>query len=865
MIIPHAPRASKTATPLQAQLKSWQRKKTRRRWITIATAIALGSLAVFCFNSWRGATPPRAALGRLAQQVLQWMDQMTKKKTAPLASPAPTPETSPAPTSEPAPISPAPLPEPEAIGWLLSHPDQWPKQLKLSTETEFPVVAGEKTVGRFKVPVGRTVEVLELTSTDLLVAFREGERRVRHSDTDLSAVAKNIMAKPASPNPHVMPNAAPDANPEPVSAPASPQENLGALIHRDKSGNIISVVFRVWAPHAKCVDVVGSFNRWKPGADKMVKAEYTGIWTKELPSARPGDEYMFLVNGEKERRDPRARQIAPGGKCVVYDSLRFDWGQTAAWKSPGLLEDLVIYQLHPGTFYDPDPSDGEPGTLFDAAGKLDHLRDLGVNCILLMPINEFSGKYSWGYNPSDLFAVERAYGGADALKTFVKEAHARGIAVHLDVVHNHYGPGELDLWQFDGYGGGESKAGIYFYEDGQKATTPWGPRPDFGRREVIDFIADQIRMWFDEYKIDGLRWDSTVNIRRYNEGADENPEGEGLLKSLSHMIRREYPGKLSIAEDSLGDERFDSSWEYDFHHAGADRESGVVPELTRTDGKPDAEDLANHIQSPLGLRRVIYTENHDETGRLNGHKRLISEADPTDPQSLSARRKSALGAVLTLTSPGVPLIFMGQEILEDREFHDSNPLDWQRGARAAQTFQLWHDLVRLRRNLDGRGAALTGTRIRVLEADRGKGLLVYRRYLPGQPDVDLVVVLNLFSEAMESRPVWFPRAGKWKALIDTDDRRYGGESGGALPQEFCTDKSQKITLKAAPYSAQIFTLSEASSPPGAVEETSRAAEELADAPPGPSQEPISVEESPRSGEERPAPAQQATEDGGADR
>jgi 1,4-alpha-glucan branching enzyme len=250
-----------------------------------------------------------------------------------------------------------------------------------------------------------------------------------------------------------------------------------------------------------------------------------------------------------------------------------------------------------------------------------------------MPVNEFAGRHSWGYNPSDLFAVESAYGGPEALKEFVKACHERGIAVHMDIVHNHYGPGDLDLWQFDGHGGGGNSAGIYFYEDNERGLTPWGPRPDFGRPEVIAFVEDQVRMWFDEYRIDGLRWDSTINIRAINDGAITNPEGERLLDRLARMIRTDYPDKISIAEDSVGDRRFDASWEYTFHTAGED---GVVPQLLReSDEAKRVGDVAQRVESELGFRRVIYTENHDETGRLNGqapHHHRSERRGPALPQ-----------------------------------------------------------------------------------------------------------------------------------------------------------------------------------------------------------------------------------------
>ena len=581
---------------------------------------------------------------------------------------------------------------------------------------------------------------------------------------------------------------------------------LGAMVEKSSSGSVTGTTFRVWAPNAKNVSVVGTFNDWKGGRNQLRQEGKSGIWSGDVSSAKPGDEYMYLINDELLRKDPRARQVTSSdGRGVIYDTEAFDWGEMADRQSTAALKDLVIYQLHPGTFHDPDPLDDQPGTLRDAIGKLDHLKEMGVNCILLMPVNEFAGRHSWGYNPSDQFAVESTYGGPDALKDFVKACHERGIAVHLDIVHNHYGPGDMSLWQFDGTSRGPDTGGIYFYED-ERGTTPWGPRPDFGKAEVRDFIADQVRMWFDEYKIDGLRWDSTINIRAYNNGADLNPEGEKLLHKLARMIRREYPGKVSIAEDSVGDPRFDSSWDYGWHHSG-DHQSGIVPQLIKsTDAAKQVGEIANRIPSELGFRRVIYTENHDETGRLNGNRRIITNVDENDPHSLVARRKNALAAVLTLTTPGVPLVFMGQELLEDKEFHDSNPLDWQRGDDAFHGFQLYKDLIHLRRNLNGNSAALTGTHARVVKTDEGDKIIAYRRYSPGRPQEDIYVVINFSGEPVKDYALVFPKAGQWNILLNTDDSKYGREFTGVTTETLRTDGSQKIAVSLAPYSAQIFGL-----------------------------------------------------------
>ncbi len=138
--------------------------------------------------------------------------------------------------------------------------------------------------------------------------------------------------------------------------------------------------------------------------------------------------------------------------------------------------------------------------------------ELGINAVEVMPVTEFPGDFSWGYNPAHPFAVESIYGGPDAFKRFVKAAHEHGIAVIVDVVYNHFGPSDLDLWQFDGWSENE-KGGIYFYND-RRSQTPWGEtRPDYGRGEVRQYLRDNALMWLEEYHADGLRWDMIPYIR----------------------------------------------------------------------------------------------------------------------------------------------------------------------------------------------------------------------------------------------------------------------------------------------------------------------------------------------------------------
>ncbi len=295
----------------------------------------------------------------------------------------------------------------------------------------------------------------------------------------------------------------------------------------------------MWAPHAQQVSVIGSFNDWDSDKHPM-QAEENGSWYTDIPVAGVGDQYKFLLTteqGEFKRIDPYAREVTNSvGNAIVHDPS-FDWAgddfQLASWN------EIVVYELHVGTFNEED--DAIPGKFATALARLGHLKKLGVNAIQIMPIAEFAGARSWGYNPSHIFSVETDYGGPAGLKLFVKRAHEHGMAVLLDVVYNHLGPSDLDLWQFDGWSE-NGRGGIYLYND-ERAHTPWGDtRPDYGRGEVRQYILDNARMWLEEYHVDGLRFDGTVYIRTPNgPGSADLPDGWSLLQAINSLGRSGIP------------------------------------------------------------------------------------------------------------------------------------------------------------------------------------------------------------------------------------------------------------------------------------------------------------------------------------
>ena len=580
----------------------------------------------------------------------------------------------------------------------------------------------------------------------------------------------------------------------PASA-QSPRPGFGARPHAD------GTTFRVWAPHASEMAVAGEFNAWH--AAPMVREPEGGTWSVDIPEARAGQRYKYLINGEVWKRDPRARQVAEADRDgIIYDPAAFDWG--AAPIPMPARNDLVLYQLHVGTFAGENP----PATLDDAIAHLDHVRDLGVNAIALMPVNEFPGKLSWGYNPSDLFAIEADYGGPDALKRFVRAAHERGLAVFMDVIHNHYGqvelePGqeELPLWRFDGWSTNEY-GGIYFYND-VRARTPWGAtRPDYGRPEVRAFIRDQIFMFADEYRIGGFRWDSVFNIIICEQGT--NLEGARMLADINQELAETHPHVVRTAEDHAFDHdmHFDNLW--DVSHRWALYRQLVAAE----DGERDMNEAAGTVAGGPGLNRILFTEAHDYIARSHDRSRVPAMIQPSDPDSLYARKLALLGAGMILTTPGIPQIFQGQEMNEIQAFHDDIPLRWERTNTCAGIVRAYADLIHLRRNLRGTTQGLKGAGVKVQLADNTNKVVVFTRWDAGE-DVDPVVVVANFSGTefgATNSIVPFPSAGTWNSHFNGDSKFYGADFGDVgLAQVEAVGEPPSAAVPLGRYSLQIFS------------------------------------------------------------
>jgi maltooligosyltrehalose trehalohydrolase len=374
------------------------------------------------------------------------------------------------------------------------------------------------------------------------------------------------------------------------------------------------VEFRVWAPNASTVSVrTGSETRLTPSANGIHEG---------LVEAAAGDDYVYVLDGEAWP-DPCSRWQPRGvrGASRIVDT-RFD---VAPGPRPS-LEELVVYELHVGTFT-------EEGTFDAAIPHLSGVAELGATAVELMPVATFPGERGWGYDGVYLSAPHPAYGGPEGLARLVDAAHRHGLAVILDVVYNHVGPGGEALATF----------GPYF----SQRPTPWGPAPDFSRPAVREWAIQNAELWTRDYGIDGLRVDAVFAID------DESP------RHVLAELRERIPDALLVAEQEVGNLRpieewgFDAQWADEFHHELhvllTGERDGYYARYGTLGG------LAAQLERRPANRLVYSSQNHDQVGN-----RALGERP--------ARDELELRAALLLFAPQVPLLFMGEEYGERSPF-----------------------------------------------------------------------------------------------------------------------------------------------------------------------------------------------------
>ena len=546
----------------------------------------------------------------------------------------------------------------------------------------------------------------------------------------------------------------------------------------------------VWAPRVRSLAVrVG-------GRTVPMEREDRGVWRVRVEGAAAGDDYLLVLDGERERPDPRSR-FQPHG--VHGPSRLVDLGPPPAPFAVPALKDLVFYELHCGTF--------TPEGTFDAAiGRLGHLAALGVNAVEVMPVAAFPGSRGWGYDGVDLYAVQAAYGGPAGFRRFVDACHQAGLAVVLDVVYNHLGPDGNHLAEF----------GPYFSD----ITTDWGPAVNLdgpGSDFVRGFVLDNAEQWVTGYGVDGLRLDAVQALF--------DRSSVHILEALATRVHAARPGSVVVAESDLHQPLLvtaygiDAAWADDLHHAlhvaltgetsgwyegfeGLDKvakalETGWVftgqynPHLDRRLGR-----------DPAGLggeRFVVCSQNHDQVGNRAFGERLASLAGPD---------LDAVAGVLVACSPFLPLLFQGQEWGETRPFlyfTDHGPglaeavregrraefaafdwgarvpdpndpatfqrskLDWDRAG--GPVLELWRTLLALRREVPALGNCRRD--LTTARADPERWLVVMER---GDPSGSRAVVVANLGQRSQQCPV---DTGKLRLRVTTRPCSPSGDLSGA--------------------------------------------------------------------------------------
>lgn len=577
------------------------------------------------------------------------------------------------------------------------------------------------------------------------------------------------------------------------------KKNLGAIVSH------AGVTFRVWAPFAKNVQLA---ERFYDETGHQMENEGDGYWSLHLPDAAAGFNYQYLIDtGEYvlRRNDPRARTLtASEGGMSVVTANDFDWGDDLFM--PISHNKLVIYELHVGTFDRKDAS--TPGTFYDVVERLDYLEELGINMIELMPVTSMTTSNGWGYNASHAYAIEPAYGGRHGLMTLVKEAHARGIGVMLDVVYNHYIT--TDLWQFDGWHEGDN-GGIYFYND-ERGFTPWGARPDYGRPEVRQYLLDNVAMWLSEYRLDGLRLDSTIYMRN-TEGRNDDPEHDipeawSLLGAMTELAHKINPGALMVAEDCSVNEYltkpvreggcgFNAQWGLNFPH-GIRAMSGL--------SVPFPVDFYSELLSKYNndaFQKIIFTDSHDTAA--NGQKRLNEEITPGNAESVEARQRTLLTSAITLTSPGIPLLLQGQEFMQEGDFSDWKELEWAKTEQFEGIVRAHTDLLRLRMNQDGKTLGLTAQNVSIFHRDDVNTVLGYHRWDSGLPGDNTAIIVNFSFRTFEGYAVTLPHPGTWHTRFNSSWKGYSPDFVEMPSTVHTTDDEGNVLVSLAPYGVLILS------------------------------------------------------------
>ena len=572
--------------------------------------------------------------------------------------------------------------------------------------------------------------------------------------------------------------------------------HLGALFIKHKINNTTSVdgvLFKVYAPHAHSVSVVGDFNQWDGRCNPMASAD-DGIWRLFVPGLTENTLYKYEIHDQQGnllplKADPFSRKHEqwPGLASIVQAEKAFIWSdqQWLAEREPNKQQPMSIYELHAGSWKKDD--NGEFKNYRKLADELiPYIIEMGFTHIELLPVSEHPLYESWGYQPLGMFAPTSRYGTPEDFKYLVDQCHQHNIGVILDWVPAHFPGDEHGLYRFDG-------TALYEYEDPQRGWHPdWKSWVyNYGSPWVQDFLISNALFWLDEYHIDALRVDAVASMlyldysRKHGEwtpnihGGNEHLEAVAFLQRLNTEVHHHFPGCMTIAEEStswpnvsrpaehkgLG---FDYKWNMGWMHDSL------------TYMKDDPIHRKYHHSGMTFSMVYAYTEDfvlplsHDEV--VHGKGTLLTRM-PGDDWQRFANLRAYFGFMYG--HPGKKLLFMGAELGTDREWNPGEALNWDvlesnplnRGVQ-----KLVQDLNAIYRQypaLYQQDYDRAGFHWVILDDHEQSVFAFCRTDSNSKP---IIVISNMTPAVRENYSVGVPQAGRWKEVINTDADVYGGSN-----------------------------------------------------------------------------------------
>ena len=597
--------------------------------------------------------------------------------------------------------------------------------------------------------------------------------------------------------------------------------------HQKERAGEMGVEFRVWAPHAAAISVVGDFNSWKPGSHPMKKVDDDSIWELFIPGIKEFDVYKYCVTTRGGdlvfKSDPYAfhTETRPSNGSKVYNIDNFVW-HDADWQASQKTKDAIngpmnIYEMHAGSW---KMQEGDkPYNYSELADLLiPYIQEMGYTHVELLPVMEYPFDGSWGYQVSGYFAPTSRYGTPKDFMAFVDKLHQAGIGVIMDWVPAHFPKDQFGLYMFDGEP---------CYEDPNPRRgehKEWGTMVfDFGRKEVESFLISSALFWLEQYHIDGLRVDAVASMlyldynRRDGEwepnknGGKENLEAVAFLQKLNTTVLGRHPEKYMIAEESTawpmvtkpasdGGLGFNFKWNMGWMN---DMLSYMKTDPLFRSG--------NHNKVTFSFfyafsENFVLPISHDEV--VHGKCSLINKM-PGEYDDKFANLRTFFGYMMA--HPGKKLLFMGQEFGQFNEWYEAKPLDWELldydKHKQLQTYvktlnQFYKDHPAFWQ-VDYSWEGFQW----IVPDDYQQSVVAFlRKDAAGK---QIMIVCNFTPVLRESYIMGAPVAGSYKELINSDDAAFGGS--GLHHNKAVRSKKvpmhgfdQSITITLPPLSAVYF-------------------------------------------------------------